>query len=170
MNSDVLPSVNGIALLQVAVKLLKYDKSEYKRDSLPTINLFVTTPTDILATSGCNFCGIRFWTGLEWARFSSMILALISNFDFFGSHVSRKNPSTPNDNNKGVAVMAMVGQHLQINPIDSFKNDYSAIQQVSNDYYYSINSAIQQFREIRESRTSSSSPVNPEAWHSVFVP
>jgi hypothetical protein len=35
--------------------------------------------------------------------------------------------------------MAMVWQHLQINPIDTFKNDYSAIQQVSNDY-----SAIQQ--------------------------
>ncbi len=51
-------------LLQVAVILLKYDKSEYKTYSLPNINKCVTTPTDILATSGCNFCGIGF--GQDW--------------------------------------------------------------------------------------------------------
>jgi hypothetical protein len=49
---------------QVAVILLKYDKSEYKTYSLPYINVCVTTPTDILATSGCNFCGIGF--GQDW--------------------------------------------------------------------------------------------------------
>jgi hypothetical protein len=57
--------------------------------------------------------------------------------------VSRKNPSAPIDNERVALIMAMVGQHLEINPIDTLKNDYSAIQQLHNDY-----SAIQQILVI----------------------